>query len=330
MREPRSDPQPDKERWIPETLASDPLGLRVSPERLGRVCPFLFGDVGLWLRVLRAFMTLGGLTRRDILTEVEGQLAGGDTRAALLIHLDPVTVSLYSDELDAVVFVEYPKAVLAGRRWRAGQRLLAVFTYRESKTVAKDLAPGPGDSGTYVNLAPMIAEFFSDDEDLIEARKERIAEAEWLRCELLTIEYHRKFGRWCREGSPVTYLNPGMRFGNPAKICPWVEQAEKRRRREAKEAPAEADRTGSKRPRPASRKGEERRGPQAGTKGRRRKEAGPSSSRAREPGRAGGHGAGHEPPTPEGPGRLGDDGPSAKLPPPSQWSKGLREEPGEV
>ncbi|MCE9552496.1 MAG: hypothetical protein K8T91_03840 [Planctomycetes bacterium] len=106
----------------------------------------------------------------------------GDSRAALVVQIAPhLIVAAYTDEQDAVLLLQFPDFLTDQYALHVGSRLLTVNTYGEAKRVAADIVEGPACTHRYANLYPLIAEFLSDDLNLISQRKQSIVEAEWNR-----------------------------------------------------------------------------------------------------------------------------------------------------
>ena len=144
------------------------------------------------------------------LTHVEEHLSNGDSRAAVVVSIDPFLVAAYTDELDCVVLLQFPQELVPDTLMRNGARLLTVNTYDErSKGIAPDLKVGPGDFGRWGNFMPFIAEFFSEDDEQINIRKKAIEESEWQRTEMLGREALRN-GAKPRSGEPMSCVIPSI------------------------------------------------------------------------------------------------------------------------
>lgn len=179
-------------------VASNPAGLRPSLARLRRLHPEL-SLVGGPVNLVRA---LGWGARGAWLERIADHLAHGDARPALVVTTEPLRVAAYSDELDAVVLLAGPQALVAELGLEPGRRLLAVNADHRARRegLADDLALGPGDTGRFGSFSPIIADFVSDDRDRIAALVAGLPEAEWVRCALMAEEHDRKHGRrarWC-------------------------------------------------------------------------------------------------------------------------------------
>lgn len=179
-------------------VASNPARLRPSLARLRRLHPEL-SLVGGPMNLVRALRWSG---RGAWLERIADHLAHGDARPALVVTTEPLRVAAYSDELDAVVLLAGPQALVAELGLEPGRRLLAVNADHRPRRdgLLDDLVPGPGDTGRFGSFAPIIADFVSDDRDRIAALVAALPEAEWVRCALMAEEHdreHARRARWC-------------------------------------------------------------------------------------------------------------------------------------
>lgn len=90
----------------------------------------------------------------------EEYLAQGDSRAAMVVSLEPLVVAALSDDLDAAVLLRFPPELASRYELAVGSRLLTVNTYTEMKGVqsgklffAVDVVPGPH-RRAWSNFAP--------------------------------------------------------------------------------------------------------------------------------------------------------------------------------
>ena len=166
------------------SVASHPGGVVLSDEKLKRFHPKLYtrwsrflGRLPLWFPVDRF-----GLSHRyrDIVDE---HVRLGDSRAALVMSIDPLLVAAYTDELDCVAILRFDPWVREAYNLNVGDRLLTVNTYTPLRAapVASDLTFGSQQYGRYSDFWPIIAEFIAADLQPIRNRKSRIDKAEWQR-----------------------------------------------------------------------------------------------------------------------------------------------------
>ncbi len=180
------------------TFASNPGLITLSHSKLRCLQPNLYPSK------LRKFLNPN--IEKNIqfwLTHIEEHLSNGDSRAAIVVSVEPPLVAAYTDELDCVVLLEFDYHAAAAIDFKMGTRLLTVNTYASREEgVASDLKIGSEDLGNWGNFAPFIAEFFSDDMARIQARKAEISEDEWKRTEVMGMEALRS-GVAPRSGRPL-------------------------------------------------------------------------------------------------------------------------------
>jgi len=188
------------------SAASDPGSIRLSHAKLRRFHPELYEPKGPWRWLgRRSPMQEFWLTRK---TE---HLLHGDSRAALVVCLQPLLVAAYTDELDCIALLHFPPELVAEYGLQIWTRLLTVNLYQAGSTPVADLENGPASYHRYCNFDPLIAEFVSDDFPRIEYRKAEISEAEWQRTAALAHAYFAKRGTLARDGRP-------MHSGDPATV----------------------------------------------------------------------------------------------------------------
>ena len=171
------------------TFASDPGGIEVSHERLKSFCPHLYGWSGL------------SPARRRYRRYLIEHMLYGDSRAAVVVSVEPLLVAAYTDELDCVALLRFPSNA-ASQRVEIGSRLLTVNTYGRGDRYSADLIPGPARIDRWVRFHPIIADFICADPDQVERRKREIAEDEWARTRRLGHEYLAARPGVSRDGSP--------------------------------------------------------------------------------------------------------------------------------
>src|SRR5262245_16499020 len=176
------------------TTASDPGRVRVSPAKLRLLRPDLYGVRGF----LRRFQS--GFPER---TYIEEQLEHGDSRAAVVVCTSPLLVAAYTDELDCIAMLRFPDTFREKYDLSVGSRLLTVNTYGRGQVYDEDLILGPNQSERWTGFHPIIADFISDDNERIDARKAAISEAEWNRTRDLGSSYLASRPGIARDGRPV-------------------------------------------------------------------------------------------------------------------------------
>lgn len=172
-----------------EALASDPGGVTVDPQRLRALSPSLFGA--------GALIPTRALARKIL----SAHLWNGDSRAAVVLSVQPLLVAAYSSDFDAVVVLRFDRRP-ADSYVQVGSRLLTVNTYFRASTTARDIVPGPYASGQWSNFHPVIADFVAAEPARVERRKAEIAEPEWQRTWQLGQDHLVKRPQQLRDGAP--------------------------------------------------------------------------------------------------------------------------------
>jgi hypothetical protein len=185
------------------TVASAPGGVRLSEKKMRRFHPELFPQ-GVLQQAWFQLSKKKWFWRKRL----EEHLMFGDSRAALVVMLEPVVVAAYTEDIDCVALLQFPSHVLTELPLRVRDRLLTVNLYGLNTAPQKDLDPGPGAGPHWNSFSPMIADFFSDDFDRINARKREIPEAEWRRTWELAQAYLARHGSCFRNGAPMECTTP--------------------------------------------------------------------------------------------------------------------------
>ena len=150
-----------------------------------------------------SFKSLGEKMRADMRIQYVAEvLKNGDTQPAIVASSDPFLVSAYSDEMDAVVMLEFPKELMEKYRLSVGSRLVASCVYGEggpSDTV-DDIFPGEGCTGSFRAFLPVVQLFLASDEEAVISRTSLFDEEKWKRVEALTKEYLEKHPGLKRDG----------------------------------------------------------------------------------------------------------------------------------
>jgi hypothetical protein len=131
------------------------------------------------------------------------QLQNGDSRAAVVVSTTPLLVAAYSDELDCVAILQFPRRFVDEYQLSERSRLITVNLYRRRDDYDDDLMPGPNATGHWTGFHPVIADFLTEDRDRVERRKQEIAEEEWQRATELGYAYVRERPGVVRDGRPV-------------------------------------------------------------------------------------------------------------------------------
>jgi hypothetical protein len=145
---------------------------------------------------------------------VADQLMHGDSRAALVVSLEPVLVAAYTDELDCIALLRFPSKLAGLHSLEVGQRLLTVNRYSgPAEPVALDLEHGPASLHNYRNFQPLIANFLVQDSPWLAERTAQIQETEWQRTDELSQRYLARFGKVARDGRPWHCFQPAPVIG---------------------------------------------------------------------------------------------------------------------
>lgn len=185
----------DPNRWFDQsTTASRPGGIGVDYARLE------------WFRRKlnwgHRYVGVGRVPRERWAVHLQKGLA----EPALVVGAKPLIVAIYTDEFDGVAMLGFRHGLPFGQKVSEGDRLLTVNTFErvpeKGPLLARDLVRGPGNGSHWFNVHPAIADFLSEDSEVIAARKRQIGEAEWRRAEELSAAYRKRFPYRLRDGNP--------------------------------------------------------------------------------------------------------------------------------
>lgn len=126
----------------------------------------------------------------------------GDTQPAFVYSVDPLTISVYSDEMDAVIFLRFPDFLVEQYGLKEGEVLAATNVYSENSEgkTADDIFVGEHYLGRYHDFTPMIQLFLSDDEATAKRNTGLFHPETLLRVQALTAEYADRHSGLFREG----------------------------------------------------------------------------------------------------------------------------------
>lgn len=112
----------------------------------------------------------------------------GDTQPAIVYSAKPLVVSAYSDELDAVLFLEFPDELTDKYELSRGDRLTTACTYTPFGygDPATDIDPGEKRSGQFIDFTPVVQLFYGANDKKIKAKTELFTEETWQRVTELT------------------------------------------------------------------------------------------------------------------------------------------------
>lgn len=113
-------------------------------------------------------------------------LAYGDTQPAVVSSLNPLVISAYSDEMDAVVLLRFPNEMQKMYTLEKGMRLVTSNVYFRGSQIAPDIIVGENYLNRWIDFIPMVQLFLSDNEEFIKRRIGLFSEERWQRLEILT------------------------------------------------------------------------------------------------------------------------------------------------
>lgn len=143
-----------------------------------------------------------------LMESITEHLKMGDARSAVVVQLNPLLVASYSDDLDAVVILQFPQWLVKTHTLKVGSRLLAINTFNRV-VEGTDIVRGPDALHPYKNVFPIIAEFVCDNPDQVSQAKAAIPETEWQHCLSLGQSYRQQYPTRIRNGSPLLAEIPG-------------------------------------------------------------------------------------------------------------------------
>lgn len=156
-------------------------------------------------------------SKYKLFDEIQYWLYYGDCNPAILVSNDPIIVAAYSYDIDCVVFLLYSQYFSRKYKLEVGAKLLSVNMYGNSPQ--EDIVRGEKATGPWKGYRPLIADFLSNDLDIIKSKKESINEEHWERCRVLSKEYPSIFPDTYRFGDPFYAINPSILRGK--KVNPF-------------------------------------------------------------------------------------------------------------
>ena len=105
----------------------------------------------------------------------------GDSRAAVVVDTNPLLVASYSDDLDAVVVLQFPQWLVKEHHLETGAKLGAVNTFVRDRPVGTDIVRGPKALHDYKNVLSNHQVDFADRRSGSRAAKSRSrsSDEEW-------------------------------------------------------------------------------------------------------------------------------------------------------
>ena len=103
----------------------------------------------------------------------------GSVEPAVVMCTSPLLISVYSEDMDAVLILQFAPAYKEKYGLKVGDKLISVNTYGNQRPLAKDIFVGEGYTHTWTDFTPHIADFLSDDTQRIEALKSTVPDNRW-------------------------------------------------------------------------------------------------------------------------------------------------------
>ena len=126
----------------------------------------------------------------------------GDTQPAIVVSVDPLIISSYTDEIDCVVMLKYPNEFVSIYDLKIGDRLVTVNQYypKLNFNYAPDLIPGEHASKYWRDVIPVVGLFVCENEEYCK-RKVRLFESkDWDILQEKTINYLKEKPNVSRNG----------------------------------------------------------------------------------------------------------------------------------
>jgi hypothetical protein len=182
------------------THASSPGSISVSNVKLKLLRPDLFG-LNNWVKRKIKTMRNGF----DEMREIQEHLLYGDSQPAVVISIEPLLIAAYSEDIDCVVLLHFPEKYVEIYNLEEGSKLISINTYLRGEYFQSDITPGPNCHYTWRGFIPYIADFLTDDFEILENKKDEIDEDHWEYVYVLGIEYLKEFPNVWRDGRQILF-----------------------------------------------------------------------------------------------------------------------------
>lgn len=110
---------------------------------------------------------------------VSQALCFGDTQPCVVVGVNPLLIAAYSDEMDAVVMLEFPAEFADLYHLAPGSRLTSSNIYFYGDHVSADIFPGIRFSGSYADFMPLIQLFLGKNDEKIAQKVNLFSEQTW-------------------------------------------------------------------------------------------------------------------------------------------------------
>ena len=137
--------------------------------------------------------------------KLDNYLKTGDSQAAVVLQTyNTLIVAAYSSELDSVALLQFSVSIAKHYDLAVGDRLLTINSYPQGKKKAPDLQLGANSTTRYHNVYPLIADFLSEDDAVIESIKRQIKDTDWKKALKMGHAKMMQKGVIPRNGSPYS------------------------------------------------------------------------------------------------------------------------------
>lgn len=169
--------------YDPDSYATNPGGVSLSPRKFKEACKYV--------PLMNKLLLMGQAAKDSTFEAVDQWLRLGATNPAVVISLNPLIVSAYALDVDAVLFLKFPDELADIYSLTVGTRLATSNFFQQWEP--KDIIQGEYSTHMYSSFTPIVQLFLSDDVEKIRENTEMIAEDEWGRLAILTKEKQTKY-----------------------------------------------------------------------------------------------------------------------------------------
>ena len=136
------------------------------------------------------------------LKEAEGLLKNGDVQPGVVVSLSPLKIFAYSDVFSGGVMLTYPMELVDLYHLEKEQKVIFINNYYDKGMYSYryDLLLGEEPATDFRDVIPLLALFFSEEDDKINSHLSKIDEEEWCKVYNKIDLYKEKFGEYAREG----------------------------------------------------------------------------------------------------------------------------------
>ena len=133
---------------------------------------------------------------------LKSHLRYGDTQPAIVVSVDPLIISSYTDEIDSAVMLKFPKEFATKYNLSIGDRLITINEYypKLNFNYAPDLIPGDKKSDAWRDVIPLVGLFLCENENYCKRKIDMIQMEDWTTLQEKTLEYLNKKPNTTRDG----------------------------------------------------------------------------------------------------------------------------------